>query len=97
MGSTDKTRILLFCFALLFISVLIVSCKSPQSAVNRGSDGIALKGYDTVAYFTMGKPVKGDEEYAYEWSGAKWLFSNKEHLDLFASAPEKYAPQFGGY
>ena len=62
-----------------------------------GSDGIAIKGYDTVAYFTMGKPVKGEERFAYEWNGAKWLFSNVGHLDMFAAYPEKYAPQYGGY
>ncbi len=96
MGPTKKIRILLFCCALLFVSVLIVSC-GPKRAVNQGSDGIAIKGYDTVAYFTMGKPVKGEEQYAHEWNGAKWLFSNRAHLALFAANPERYVPQFGGY
>jgi YHS domain-containing protein len=45
----------------------------------------------------MGKPVKGDEQFAYEWNGAQWLFSSRELLDLFAANPEKYAPQYGGY
>jgi YHS domain-containing protein len=98
MGSTKKIRILLLCFALGIVYVLIMSCnKQPQSAINMGPDGIAIKGYDTVAYFTMGKPVKGDEQYSHEWNGAKWLFSNRAHLNLFAVDPEKYAPQFGGY
>jgi YHS domain-containing protein len=97
MNSMKKIGILPFCFALLFISVLIVSCKTSNPIVNAGSDGIAIKGYDTLAYFTMEKPVKGDEKFAYEWNGAKWLFSSSEHLDLFAANPEKYAPQYGGY
>jgi len=97
MDLTKNTRIHPLCFALFFISVLIVSCSTPKAAVNKGSDGIAIKGYDTVAYFTMGMPVKGEEQYAHEWNGAKWLFSNKGHLDLFAADPEKYAPQYGGY
>ena len=97
MDLSKKIRILLFCCTLLFISVLIVSCSTPKAAVNIGPDGVAIKGYDTVAYFTMGKPVKGDEKYAYEWDGAKWLFSSKAHLDLFAAEPDKYAPQYGGY
>jgi YHS domain-containing protein len=50
-----------------------------------------------VAYFTLGKPVKGDSQFGHTWKGATWLFSSKEHLDLFAAAPEKYAPQYGGY
>ena len=97
MDSTKKIRILPLCCALLFVSVLIVSCSTPQTDVNQGSDGIAIKGYDTVAYFTMGKPVKGEEQFAYEWNGAKWLFSSREHLDLFATDSDKYAPQYGGY
>jgi hypothetical protein len=96
MGSIRKIRIIPFCFVLLFISILIVSCK-PKDPVNMGSDGIAIKGYDSVAYFTMRKPVKGDHKYTYEWKGAKWLFENKAHIAMFAADPEKYAPQFGGY
>ena len=97
MSSTKKRRILPSWFAVLFIAVLIVSCKTSKPIVNASSEGIAIKGYDTVAYFTMGKPVKGDEQFTNEWHGAKWLFSSVEHRDLFAVNPEKYAPQYGGY
>ena len=97
MSSTNKIRLLPICLAVLFISLMVVSCKTPKSMVNAGPDGIAIKGYDTLAYFTEGRPVKGDEQFAYEWNGAKWLFSSREHLDLFAADPEKYAPQYGGY
>lgn len=57
----------------------------------------AILGYDTVAYFTDGKPVKGMDMYTYEWSGAKWKFANAEHLALFKAQPGRYAPQYGGY
>lgn len=98
MGSKNKSRRRTLCLALLIVSVLIVSCEDgPRSAVNMDSDGIAIKGYDTVAYFKMRKPVRGDERYAYEWNDATWLFSSNEHLALFAADPEQYAPQFGGY
>ncbi len=60
-------------------------------------NGIAIRGYDTVAYFTQGKPVEGRKQYSTEWSGATWNFANQEHLDLFIAEPEKYAPQYGGY
>ena len=89
-------RVTLAC-AFLFLSFLIVSCSTPKTAVNADSDGTAIKGYDTVAYFTMGKPVKGEEQFAHEWNGARWLFTSSEHLDLFRADPEKYAPQYGGY
>jgi YHS domain-containing protein len=92
-----KIRLVPLLFVILSISALIVSCNNSKSTVNAGSDSIAIKGYDTVAYFTMGKPVKGDKEFAHEWNGAQWLFSSREHLDLFAADPEKYAPQYGGY
>jgi len=57
----------------------------------------AIKGYDTVAYFTQGEAVKGDDDYSTEYLGATWLFSSQENLDLFVENPEKYAPQYGGY
>lgn len=59
--------------------------------------GIAIRGFDTVAYFTMSKAVKGSEQYATEWKGATWHFASQEHLDLFKANPTQYAPQYGGY
>jgi len=59
--------------------------------------GTAVRGYDTVAYFTLGKPVEGRDEFTTQWSGALWKFSSQVHLDLFVAEPEKYAPQYGGY
>lgn len=57
----------------------------------------AIKGYDSVAYFTENKPVKGKSEFSLERDGATWLFASQENLDLFKADPEKYAPQYGGY
>ncbi|MCX4029119.1 YHS domain-containing protein [Endozoicomonas sp. SM1973] len=57
----------------------------------------AVSGYDTVAYFTQGKPVKGKSQYKYTYQGADWFFASQEHLDLFKQSPEKYAPQYGGF
>jgi YHS domain-containing protein len=59
--------------------------------------GVAIKGYDTVAYFKEKKPVAGKDEFMTSWMGAKWKFANKENLDDFKASPEKYAPQYGGY
>jgi hypothetical protein len=59
--------------------------------------GVAIKGYDTVAYFTEGKAMKGSEDFSYEWLGTPWHFANAEHRSLFAATPTKYAPQYGGY
>jgi YHS domain-containing protein len=69
-----------------------------DDSVNTGYfGGVALMGYDTVAYFTEGKAVKGSEEFSYEWLGTPWHFASKEHQEMFMSQPAKYAPQYGGY
>jgi len=59
--------------------------------------GVAIDGFDPVAYFTDGKPVEGKKEHAHEWRGATWRFASAEHRDLFAADPGKYAPQYGGW
>jgi len=61
------------------------------------SSGLAVKGYDPVAYFNAGKATLGDSQYSYEWNGAAWQFSSAANRDLFAQSPESYAPQFGGF
>ena len=60
-------------------------------------DHVAIQGYDTVAYFTDGKAVPGSNEFEYYWDDAIWRFANAEHRDLFATNPDKYMPQYGGY
>lgn len=57
----------------------------------------ALRGYDTVAYFTAGRAVEGSDNFTTEYQGATWKFSSQQHLDMFLAQPEKYAPQYGGY
>ena len=58
---------------------------------------LAVGGYDPVAFFTDGKPVKGKDEFEMEYQGATWRFASAEHLEKFRETPEKYAPQYGGY
>jgi YHS domain-containing protein len=57
----------------------------------------AIDGYDAVAYFTDGKPVKGSAEHTFEWKGATWRFATAEHKAQFEQEPDRYAPQYGGY
>lgn len=66
--------------------------------INTGYFGnVAIEGYDTVAYFTDHKAVKGSDEYSYDWLGATWHFANASHRDMFKQSPIAYAPQYGGY
>jgi|SRR5581483_1406425 len=71
--------------------------QSRVNPINKNFFGAALKGYDPVAYFEDGKPVKGLDSLRYDWMGAKWYFATVAHRDEFTKKPEKYAPQFGGY
>jgi len=68
-----------------------------EKPVNTSLLGVAIKGYDPVAYFKDSRPVEGESRFTVEWIGAKWRFSSAENSALFKANPEKYAPQFGGY
>ena len=57
----------------------------------------AVSGYDPVAYFTLGRPTKGDEKITAVFKGATYRFASAANRDAFLAAPEKYAPQYGGY
>lgn len=65
--------------------------------VNANTNDIAIKGYDTVAYFTAGKPVEGSSDYTATYKNAIYKFSSEENRDLFKLDPSKYAPQYGGF
>ena len=58
---------------------------------------VVLQGHDPVAYFTEGKPMKGNAKYSYDWDDERYYFANAKHRALFVAEPEKYAPQFSGY
>jgi hypothetical protein len=76
---------------------ILIACSTPITPINVNGEGIAIKGYDPVAYFTQSRPVKGQKEYQFEWNNAKWLFANNEHMTLFQENPGKFAPQYGCY
>jgi YHS domain-containing protein len=65
--------------------------------VNIDGSGVAIKGYDPVAYFEMAKPVKGSDSFRASHEGATYRFVSKRHLTLFKSDPQKYVPAYGGY
>ena len=87
-------------FAMLFAASLLVMQTSTAVAfdeVNKSFFGVAIKGYDTVAYHTEGRAVKGKKAFSHKWNDAKWYFANAGNRDLFVAEPERYAPQYGGY
>jgi YHS domain-containing protein len=79
------------------LAVWLVSTLAAADHLKMRADGVAILGYDTVAYFTEGRPMQGKPEFEYVWGGSRWWFATVEHRDLFALNPERYAPRFGGY
>lgn len=75
------------------ISAPAHAAEPPVYALN----GIAINGYDPVAYFTESKPVEGSGDFTSEWDGAIIQFASAENKALFDGDPEKYAPKYGGY
>jgi YHS domain-containing protein len=59
--------------------------------------GLAVHGFDVVAFFTESKPVQGDAAFAIVNNGATYRFASQANLDLFKANPAKYEPAYGGY
>jgi YHS domain-containing protein len=88
-----KKLSLLFALCVLSFPVLAQT----KTLLNLDKAGVAIQGYDPVAFFTDGKPVKGDSKFPAKHKGAVYFFASKEHLDAFKKEPAKYEPSFGGY
>jgi YHS domain-containing protein len=86
--------ILPFFFSLILATGALAA--KPEVYTSFGSN-LAVGGYDPVAYFEKGAPIKGSKSFSYEFRGATWQFSTQQNLDLFMDAPEEYAPRYGGY
>ncbi|HYC83677.1 MAG TPA: YHS domain-containing (seleno)protein [Chryseosolibacter sp.] len=81
-----------------YLLILLCGCNSDTSVQEVfTTDGVAIRGYDPVAYHTDGAPVAGSDAYTLEWRDATWKFATAENMAAFENNPEKYAPQFGGY
>ncbi len=88
------TRALRF---LAVLGVLLFTAAGANAAAVFTADGVAIRGYDPVAYFQQGKPVRGAAAHSHDWNGVTWRFSSAANRDAFAADPAKYAPQYGGF
>ena len=79
------------------LALPVVLAAGAAAAESLQRPDLAIKGYDTVAYFKLGKAVKGSESFTFRWRDMTWQFSSQEHRDLFAADPLQYAPQYDGY
>lgn len=68
-----------------------------RTVVLHDRSGIAIGGYDPVAYFTSGTAVGGKPEHEFSENGVAWRFSSAANMAAFRDAPEAYRPAFGGY
>jgi YHS domain-containing protein len=67
------------------------------SPINLDANGVALGGYDPVAYFERGTPTKGKPAIYASYGGARYFFATAAHRQTFLKDPKKYIPEFGGY
>jgi hypothetical protein len=94
-GHCYGVRLLIVTFAL--VAAFAAPPASAQPPVNRSADGVAINGYDPVAYFTQNRAVRGIRTNSYDWRESTWLFATPDHRALFIADPERYAPQYGGF
>ena len=85
----------------LFPAILMFSTAFTFAAgkqlLNLDRSGLAIQGYDPVAFFTDQHPVRGNSQFQSEYNGAKYYFASMDHKTAFDKDPAKYEPQFGGY
>ena len=89
--------ILMILIIIILFSTVQVSLAQSKSEIYKNRKGLAIKGYDPVAYHLKGEAVEGEKNYELEWKGAKWRFASSENRALFEADPETYAPRYGGY
>jgi YHS domain-containing protein len=74
-----------------------VAKSAPKTKVNVDSQGVILKGYDVVAYFKQGRPVKGNPGFESTYQGATYLFASSASKADFDKDPAKYVPKYGAF
>ena len=91
-------RIFIWAFALI-VSVPVFAQHAAErlQQFNVEKNGLALDGYDPVAYFKLNKAVKGKPGFAVAYDGLLYYFSSQENRDLFKQHPSAYEPQYGGW
>lgn len=67
------------------------------SSLNVDANGIALKGFDPVSYFSSGGPIQGKSELSTAHEGATYQFASVKNRDAFKANPAKYTPAYGGF
>lgn len=83
---------------ILLLVLGLATLAGPQVWARVNSEnGLAIRGYDPVAYFTAGRPMRGSANFTHMWNGSTWRFASAANRDRFAAEPERYAPAYGGF
>lgn len=90
-------RFLVLFLSVSFLSLSLSYAEARISAIDVNRDGVAIQGYDVVAYFIDQTPKKGTTAFKTEYAGGVWHFENQANLNLFVKNPEQYIPQYGGH
>jgi len=95
MTMTRRSAIGLFALApvVSFVALPAQAAEPETFQIN----GLAIRGYDPVAYFTQGGPILGSGDFTTSHNGATWQFVNDTNKAAFIADPAKYGAQFGGY
>ena len=92
----NRRNVILFAGAVLAVSGARADTPRPVNTLN-SPDGLAIRGYDPVAYFRDDGPRPGKPEFSTSHGGATWRFASAEHKALFESDPQRYLPAYGGF
>ncbi len=82
---------------VILAGLLAALVLGPNAVAQGSEDGLALKGYDPVAYFMDQRPMVGSPQYQYAWNGRLYRFASAGHLDLFKANPDRYLPQYDSW
>ena len=88
---------------LLFLGLMSLTSSAQDANAlrkkqfNLGDGGVAVKGYDPVAYFRENKAVKGSKDLSVYYQGVIYYFSSAANKEEFKKSPDKYEPQYGGW
>ena len=96
-SSAHPVSTLVAALALAFLAFATSALAAGKSLLNLDKNGIALHGFDPVAFHTVKAPVKGKPEFHSDYHGARYLFHSAKNKAAFDATPDRYEPAFGGY
>ena len=96
-SSLSRRRFLVAALLAAPAAISTSRATTTEQVVTDRNTGLAISGFDPVAYFIEGAPLKGSDELEYAFAGAVWRFRNEGNRGAFIADPEVYMPRYGGY